>query len=723
MKVEKWKKVYGVLRAFFIAGFLSAFVSFVSDVWARSEEVKIETFYTAGSGVGANVIQGLYGEINTTAPNPHNATGVLLKSKNEKPYVVAQVGTADANSAFTVYNGTNHLLYVRGDGNVGIGMPNPASLLHLNGPDDDATNTDILTYQLGGGGIRYRIGVNAAATANRASYWTVNYKPSTLSRDNTAFGSSMIQLLAEDAVNENTLSGIIFNSGRASDATPPARMIINQLGNVGIGTTTPSAPLTVKSSTIYGGTSAVQRIDYADGSQYNLQLNQDVGNNVVSWRFSQRNNNTDYPNVLVLDRGNVGIGTTAPVARTHVSSPGGRALYVEGHGSYYPLMFVRNVSDYGNAYENDPRRSNPYQAPWGNATLQGDWGRWAAAIRGEYAGANGVAILGIQDTQNRIAGYQESAGVFGWSNGPGNWSSSDRGGGTGGSPAAWSAGVYGRNVHPSSEQVAGVIGEVYSPNGLSAWFRGGRGARVEGNLRVDGNLGIGTGSQDTIWGNWPKLDVVKDSGAGILVRGSTWWSQSPDYGVYATGKYYGVLGYSTEQSSSGSGLYGYAYSPASYGWKTGLYATGYTGGNSSTAYGVYAVGSSWGSGGKGYGVYAYGSTYDFYAASGRLSWASSLRWKENVQPIPNALSRVVQLRGVTFDWDKAHGGKHDLGMIAEEFGKVFPELTDYEPGGKYAAGMDYGKFNAVLVEAIKEQQRQINALKAEVATLKQQKHD
>jgi len=116
-------------------------------------------------------------------------------------------------------------------------------------------------------------------------------------------------------------------------------------------------------------------------------------------------------------------------------------------------------------------------------------------------------------------------------------------------------------------------------------------------------------------------------------------------------------------------------------------------------------------GGNWYGVYGHGSTYDFYAASGPGGYgsASSGRWKTNVQPIAEPLAKVAQLRGVSFDWDAAHGGRHDVGMIAEEVGEVLPEIVAYETNGVDALGMDYSRLTPLLVEAIKAVQRQADA--------------
>jgi len=102
------------------------------------------------------------------------------------------------------------------------------------------------------------------------------------------------------------------------------------------------------------------------------------------------------------------------------------------------------------------------------------------------------------------------------------------------------------------------------------------------------------------------------------------------------------------------------------------------------------------------------------------SWItySSAKWKENITPINNALEKVGKLQGVYYDWKQEQGGKRDIGFVAEDVGKVVPEVVSWEEDGKSASGMDYARVNALLVEAIKEQQKQIEELKKEVATLK-----
>ncbi|MCP4711964.1 MAG: hypothetical protein GY869_25365, partial [Planctomycetes bacterium] len=123
--------------------------------------------------------------------------------------------------------------------------------------------------------------------------------------------------------------------------------------------------------------------------------------------------------------------------------------------------------------------------------------------------------------------------------------------------------------------------------------------------------------------------------------------------------------------------------------------------------------------GSWYGVYATGGEddWDFYAGSTSFTYgsASSIRWKKDIQPIDKPLDKVMDLRGVYFNWDADHGGKHGMGMIAEEVGKVLPEIVTYEDNGKDASGMDYSKLTPLLVEAVKAHKKETDQLQKQLA--------
>ena len=94
--------------------------------------------------------------------------------------------------------------------------------------------------------------------------------------------------------------------------------------------------------------------------------------------------------------------------------------------------------------------------------------------------------------------------------------------------------------------------------------------------------------------------------------------------------------------------------------------------------------------------------------------SSSLRYKTNIADLSSGLSLVNQLRPVTFDWKESKA--HDLGLVAEEVAEVEPLLVTRNDKGEIE-GVKYDRISALLINAMKEQQSQIESLKARLAAL------
>src|SRR5207247_5017581 len=86
--------------------------------------------------------------------------------------------------------------------------------------------------------------------------------------------------------------------------------------------------------------------------------------------------------------------------------------------------------------------------------------------------------------------------------------------------------------------------------------------------------------------------------------------------------------------------------------------------------------------------------------------SSRLRYKEQIAPYHAGLELINRLRPISFAW-KA-GGRRDLGLGAEEVAKVEPLLVTHNDQGEIE-GVKYAQLNVVLINAIKEQQAQIEA--------------
>jgi hypothetical protein len=94
-------------------------------------------------------------------------------------------------------------------------------------------------------------------------------------------------------------------------------------------------------------------------------------------------------------------------------------------------------------------------------------------------------------------------------------------------------------------------------------------------------------------------------------------------------------------------------------------------------------------------------------------YSSDKRLKDNITPIPNALEKVLNLGGYEFDWIPMKGihenEGHDIGVIAQEVEKIVPEVVTTRDNGYKA--VKYEKIVPLLIESIKEQQKQIDELK------------
>ena len=98
---------------------------------------------------------------------------------------------------------------------------------------------------------------------------------------------------------------------------------------------------------------------------------------------------------------------------------------------------------------------------------------------------------------------------------------------------------------------------------------------------------------------------------------------------------------------------------------------------------------------------------------------SDARYKKNIHSLSDALATVRKLRGVRFDWDQeAHPAMNlrdgmELGLIAQEVETVLPELVVADDAGYRA--LSYVSLIPLLIEAIKEQQAQIETMQAMAA--------
>lgn len=204
-------------------------------------------------------------------------------------------------------------------------------------------------------------------------------------------------------------------------------------------------------------------------------------------------------------------------------------------------------------------------------------------------------------------------------------------------------------------------------------------------LRIKGNGNVGVGPVDPEY----RLDVdgrVRIRSGGDLFSSAGTWLNNIDN--TSSPAFVGM------ESDDGVGFYGNT-TPNGWGFVMKI-GTGNVGiGTSSPAAKLHVAGS--------------------ILATGSIT-PSDLRYKNNVRPISNALSKLQLLNGVTYrmntttfpEWQ--FDTTMQYGLIAQDVEKVFPELVKKIDAKGYK-GLDYVKLVPILIEAIKEQQQQINELK------------
>jgi hypothetical protein len=249
------------------------------------------------------------------------------------------------------------------------------------------------------------------------------------------------------------------------------------------------------------------------------------------------------------------------------------------------------------------------------------------------------------------------------------------------------------------------------PTGLSNWYsnstveetaaiKGTFDSTTRTNYEGSGVMGVSHGSNL----GYGVLGITYSDFQGrVAVMGDATKSvYSGGIGVKGTGSPggQGVMGVA---DYGGEGVAGYAVAPGGgvHGWGV---------------YGEVTSGNGWGVVGKGRG-----SGGDFYASGGggtRYGSASSIRWKHDVKTMENILDKISQIRGVTFIWNEDHGGERDIGFIAEEIGKVFPEAVSYEANGIDVDAVDYTKFSAVAIQGINELNQKNKVLETEIELLR-----
>ena len=104
---------------------------------------------------------------------------------------------------------------------------------------------------------------------------------------------------------------------------------------------------------------------------------------------------------------------------------------------------------------------------------------------------------------------------------------------------------------------------------------------------------------------------------------------------------------------------------------------------------------------------------------------SDARYKKAISTLTNSLEKLLKISVKEYDWDvdspdfkywSKQDKVHDIGVIAQELMEFYPQVVFQRGDGFY--GVHYEKLNAVLIEAVKEQNDMISIIKDKINLLK-----
>ena len=605
------------------------------------------------------------------------ATGVLTTARAYASMTVGRYNDTTASSQlswtltdplFVIGNGfsntsRSNALTVLKNGNVGIGIVNPGFLLNF--PSD--------------------LGDKISLSGNSGNHFGFGVQ------------TSLLQIHTD-----NNSADIAFGYG--SSAAFTERMRIKGNGNVGIGTTTPGFPLNFSNSlgdkiSLWGNSGT----HYGFGIQSNaLQIHADVQSSDVVFGYGTSAALTET--MRIKGNGNVGIGINNPTYKLDIfgrmrlrhGADGSPGIWFNKSDNTVPIAFMGLLN-------------NEYIGLYGE---QGSaWNFLMSTITGNVG-------IGLQAPTQKL--HVNGGGLF---NGIFRVSP----GASGATANANAVGIFENNntayinlLTPNANESGVLFGNVVSAaNGgiiyNSASTLNGLQFRTNGNvtrmsLSGTGFLGVGTTNPIT------QLHVRDgNSGANPPTTSMATFEDNGDVYITLSAPDAEISGIRFNHPENTGTI---RYTPEDGFWFTNpsyptfvIDVTGNVGINNPDPDEDLDV----------FGNGKFGGVV--FAACGVLS-CSDIRYKKNISPLTNVLSEIQVLNGTYYYWDKEnHPDKNfsdhrQIGILAQELEKVYPELVHTDKEGYKT--VDYSRLSPILLEAIKEQQQMIELQNTKLETQQEQ---
>lgn len=623
------------------------------------------TLVVTGSRVGMGTA--------TPSSNLHlytTSTGVEILVEKSSTYAnrfgvnssnVAYVGSNNA-TALQLQTNTQARVYIEAGGNVGIGTTSPATPLDVNG------------------------GVAGTGGWNRTATLSATFPTLIFNSNGTKWGGI--------AYDYTAAMRFWVNAGNNDIYSTTAVMSILNNGNVGIGTTSPGTLLDVNGvarATTFTSTQATGTSPFTVSSTTVVtNLNTDTVDGLHATSFMRSAGTENAGTIIIRDnRSTTNYYNTVALEIRSADQKAVIGLHRDGYShcgiSHEASNALRFNFNAGDVYLN-------YNAGtlWGSGNDGAGSGLDADLLDGYSSATTATAnTIALRDANGDLTNRYNFATY--------NNTSDD----VSSSTITYIMAKFGDNYHRSAtaaKVAAFISGQSMNISGTSTNITA---------YTINQNVGTGNAPQ------WLYIGVnpsgVSNNGYGISLYGGA--STSPTYGIFFQGTgTYGTHGNVTADWAT----YFTMDSTANRGW---IFR------NQSTSTNIASINNSGFATFAGLGVGTPGASTEV-RATGEITayYGSDKRLKENIQPLNNALNKLLRVNGVEFDWTEEYinkrGGedgyfvrKHDVGIIAQEIQEVLPEVVAERTDGYLA--VRYEKIVPLLIEAIKE-------LQAEVVELKRQ---